>query len=422
MIRTEKGEYEMNNKRLLEGITVLDLTWVMAGPGATKLFNDFGARVIRVESNKTLDVLRTGWQRKNNKDFYEEGGWAFQDFNREKIDIALNLKTPGGREVFEDLVRISDFVVCNYGVKAFRKLGLTFEDLSKIKEDIIVLNASGLGDTGPYSGYITYAPSLMSVTGLMGLFGYEGADTPEMPTPMADYLGTLTLANYMLAALEYRRKTGKGQFVDVGQGEGATAYIGPAIIHAQANGAHPGRIGNRDWTGTCVPHNAYKCQGDDTAWCAISCADDAEWQALAALVDPSGKLSADERFLTREGRLSNLEELDACIAAWTADKHPQEVGDLCQKAGVSGSPVQTNYDLLHNDPHLRERKFFAPLDLEPLGKYPENFEVTNIAPVVKSAERPESFHRAPSWGEHTEYVLKEILGKSQEWIDNNPIL
>jgi len=412
----------MFKKGILSGITVLDLTWVMAGPGATKLFNDLGARVIRVESNKTLDVLRTGWQRKNNDSFFNEGGWAFQDFNREKVDIALNLKTPGGREVFEDLVKISDFVVCNYGVKAFRKLGLTFEDLRKLKEDIIVLNASGLGDYGPYSGYITYAPSLMSVTGLMGLYGYEESDAPEMPTPLADYFGSLTLANYMLAALEYRRKTGHGQFVDVGQGDGATAYLGPAIIASQANGVSYGRITNRDWTGTCVPHNTYKCKGDDWQWCAISCADDAEWLALRGVVDPDGVWSGDEKYATREARLANLAELDAHLADWASDKTPAEVGALCRAAGVSGVPVQSNYDLLHHDPHLRERGFFVPLDLEPLGKYPENFEVTNTVPRISTVPQRTQFHRAPAWGEHTDYILKELLGKTQAWIDENPIL
>ena len=409
-------------KRLLDGITILDLTWVMAGPGATKLFNDFGAKVIKVESNKTLDVLRTGWQRKNNDSFYKEGGWAYQDFNRGKLDLALNLKTPGGREVLEELVKLSDIVVCNYGVKAFRKLQLTFEDLSRIKEDIIVLNASGLGDYGPYSGYITYAPSLMSITGLMGLFGYEGSDTPEMPAPMADYMGSLTLANYMLAALEYRRKTGKGQFIDAGQGDGATAYIGTPILDCQVNGVKCGRIGNRDYTKSAAPHNAYKCKGDDWQWCAISAGSESEWQALRAVVDPDNAWSSDPRFSTLELRLENLDALDAHIAAWAAEKTPQEVGELCQSAGVSGAPVQTNYDLLHQDKHLRDRKFFAPLDLEPLGKYPENFEVCNPVPVMDAEPRPDSLHRAPEWGEHTEYVLKEILGKTQEWIDANPIL
>ena len=409
-------------RRLLEDITVLDLTWVMAGPGATKLFSDLGARVIKVESNKTLDVLRTGWQRKNNDSFYKEGGWAYQDFNRNKLDIALNLKTPGGREVFEDLVKLSDVVVCNYGVSAFRKLKLTFEDLSQLKEDIIVLNASGLGDYGPYCQYITYAPSLMSITGLMGVYGYEGADTPEMPTPMADYFGSLTLANYMLAALEYRRRTGKGQFVDVGQGDGATALLGSAILDCQVNRTTHGRIGNRDYTASAAPHNVYKCKGDDYQWCAIAVCGDEEWQALRTVVDPDGLWSGDEKFATHQGRLEHQEELDEHIAAWAVQRTPLEVGQLCQAAGVSGAPVQTNYDLLTKDEHLRQRGFFIPLDLEPLGKYPLNFEVCNMVAHMSNVERFTRIHRAPAWGEHTEYILKDLLGKSQEWIDQNPIL
>jgi len=408
-------------RRLLEDITILDLTWVMAGPGATRMFNDLGARVIRVENNRTLDVLRTGWQRKNNKSFYEEGGWAFQDFNRGKLDIALNLKTPGGRHVLEELVKISDIVVGNYGPKAFHKLGLGFEELSKIKPDIIVLNAAGLGDWGPYSSFITYAPSLMSVAGMMGLYGYEDADAPEMPTELADYTGCLTLANYMMAAIEYRRRTGEGQFIDVSQGEGAEVYLGPAILHCQVNDTTCGRIGNRDWGGNCCPHNTYMCKEYDT-WCAIAVGSEEEWASFRKVVDPDDEWSGDARFATLKDRVENEAALDEYVGKWAATKTPEEVGELLQAAGVSGAPVQTNWDLLNKDEHMKQRGYFIPVDLEPDGKYPDTFRICNMVGIMSNVDYPTQFRRAPAWGEHTEYVLKEILGKSQEWIDANPVL
>ncbi len=408
-------------RKPLEDITICDLTWVMAGPGATRMFNDLGARVIRIENNKTLDVLRTGWQRKNNDDFYKEGGWAFQDFNRGKLDIALNLKTPGGREVLAEVVKISDIVVANYGPKAFHKLGIDYESMKKIKEDIIVLNAAGLGDYGPYSNFITYAPSLMSIAGMMGLNGYEGAQDPEMPTELADYTGCLALANYMMAALEYRRKTGKGQFIDVSQGEGAEVHIGPAILHCHVNDKQIGCIGNRDWGGNCAPHNTYRCKGDDE-WCAIAVKSEEDWKKLCAIIDPKKEWSADPKFATLAARLENLKELDEHIEAWTIQMDKFDVGECLQAAGVSAAPVQTNWDVLNVDEHMKARGYFVPVDLEPLGKYPDTFRICNIVGRMSTMEYPTSFHRAPAWGEHNEEIIKGLLGKTQEWLDENPIL
>ena len=408
-------------RKPLEDITICDLTWVMAGPGATRMFRDLGATVIRIENNKTLDVLRTGWQRKNNDDFYKEGGWAFQDFNRGKTDIALNLKTEGGREVLHEIVKRSDIVVANYGPRAFHKLGIDYESLRQVKEDIIVLNAAGLGDYGPYSNFITYAPSLMSIAGMMGIHGYEGARDPEMPTELADYTGCLTLANYMLAAIEYRRRTGKGQFIDVSQGEGAEVHMGQAILHCWKNAAEAGCIGNRDWRGSAAPHNTYPCRGDDE-WCVIAVTTEEDWQKLCAVIDPEGTWSGAPEFRTLADRLRHLPELDSHIAAWTAERDKYEIGDLLQAAGVSAAPVQNNWELLNRDEHMKARGYFVPVDLEPDGKYPDTFRICNIPGRMSTMEYPTAFHRAPSWGEHTDEILREYLGKSDEWIKSHPVL
>lgn len=399
----------------LKDIKILDLSWVLAGPHATRQFREMGAEIIKVESSKSVDVVRSGAQRKNNESFKKEGGWAFQDQNRGKIDIGINLKTEKGREVFEALVRRADAVVCNYGSAAFRKLRLHYDDLKQIKEDIIVLNASGLGDWGPYSGFVTFAPCLMGLTGMTGSIGYEGSTTPyDGYPPLADYLGALAVCNSLLAAIEYRRKTGKGQFIDLSQGEAAVSYIGVPILDHQVNGTPSALRGNRHYADSMVPHNVYKCKGDDTAWCAIAIASEDEWQRFKALADPDGDKLPDEKFGSLDLRLANRTELDEIISDWTSTMSPNVVGCLLQHHDISAAPVQTARRALYEDGHLDDRRFWQEIDYPPSDKFPPYYKVTG--PIFRDEETPHFCPPAPGLGENSVYVLREILKKDDEWI------
>lgn len=399
----------------LKDITILDLSWVLAGPHATRQFCELGATIIKVESSKSIDVVRSGAQRKNNDSFKKEGGWAFQDQNRNKIDIGINLKTAKGREILEELVKRSDAVVCNYGSSAFRKLRLHYDDLKQIKDDVIVLNASGLGDWGPYSQFVTFAPCLMGLTGMTGSIGYENSSTPyDGYPPLADYLGALAVCNALLAAIEYRRKTGKGQFVDLSQGEAAVSYIGVPIIDWQVNQKASALRGNQHHSDSIVPHNVYKCKGDDTAWCAIAIGDEAQWQRFRALVDPEcGKL-LNEKFGTLALRLKNRAELDSIISNWTSTMTPNEVGCLLQHHGISGAPVQTARQAMFEDGHLADRNFWQEVEYPSSEKFPPYYKVTG--PIFRDEKTPHFCKPAPGLGENTAYVLRDLLNKSEEWI------
>lgn len=400
----------------LSGITILDLSWVLAGPYATRLFADLGANVVKVESSKTFDVVRSGAQRRGNENPREEGGWAYNEMNRGKSDIAINLKSEKGRQAFEELLARSDIMICNYGPRAFHKLRLTYEDLKAVKPDIILLNASGLGDWGPWSTYVTFAPVLQSLTGIEATVGYEGEDPYDEYPPISDYIGALTAANCLMGALEYRRKTGKGQFIDLSQGEAAAAMMGPAVLDWQVNRKKRGTLGNRHYAGDAAPHNCYKCQGGEDSWCVIACFEEEEWKALCSVVDPENTWSGGRRFATKAARLENQEELDRRIEAWTKTMRPMETAELLQRAGVSAAPVQYALDSLYRDEHKRARGFFIPVEFPPSDKFPDQFLVTSTSIRMTGVPPIERVAPGPSVGRDTDFILKQVLGKSPEWI------
>jgi len=401
----------------LSDITILDLTWVIAGPLATRLFCDLGARVIKVESRKSFDVLRSGCRRKGNDDPRKEGGWNYNDLNRGKMHITINLKSEKGREVFEELVRISDVVVSNFSAAAFKKLRLTYEELREINPGIIVMNASGLGDWGPFSSFVTFAPILQSMTGIESLVGYEGADSPlgSYP-PVADYMGSLAVCNYLMAALEFRRKTGKGQFLDLSQGEAAVSYLGHILLDWQVNRVKKGLRGNHHYADCAAPHNVYQCLGENQ-WCAISVASEKEWKAFAKIIDPCGEWTNSEKYSSTEARVANQKELDERISRWTRQKTAKEVGELLQAAGVSGVPVQNSEDLLYKDEHLKERKFFRKMVFPPSDREPDSFIVNGLPFFINGYRPTGDLAPAPEMGWDTRYVVENILGKSREWYD-----
>ena len=400
----------------LSDITIVDLSWVIAGPYATQMFNQLGAKVMRVESKRNFDVTRPDCTRDPDADFLQEGGWLFQQLNSGKMDISLNLKTTHGREALEALVKQADVVVCNYSTTAFKKLRLTYEDLSAVNPNIIVLNASGMGYTGPYSGFVMYAPPLQAVSGLAHCVGYEGDQAPfEEYLPLTDYIGSLMIANLLMAAIEYRRRTGEGQFIDLSQCEGAIAFLGTIILDHQVNGCSHDLIGNHHYADGAAPHNTYLCKGD-AAWCAISVASEDEWQRFCHVVDPDGTWSADARFASLEQRVQHQDLLDQQVSAWTRNHTPQEVGALLQDNRVSAAPVQSRMDFLYRDEHIRARTFLVEQDLPITEKTPNTFLLQQ--PVARFPEQPmpEAPPPAPAVGAHTEHILKEMLHKSEDWI------
>ena len=392
----------------LKGINILDFGWVIAGPYGTGLLSDLGARVVKVEAKKNLDLMRTSpnMKRKGVKDFAEEGAWCFQVFNKNKESITLDIKSESGRAIMLELVKHFDVVCGNLAPSTFHKMGLSYENLKTAKEDIIVVNASGFGNDGPYSEYLSYAPIVHALTGLTNTIGYPDLNIRSISS-IVDYVGGLAVAESILAAIEYRRQTGRGQFVDISQAETMMGLMGIIYMHFQSNGTIPQLRGNQRAGDAAAPHDVFPCKDEDS-WCVISVDSEEAWLELCHLMDPDGLWTRDPEYATFELRLNNLEKLNTLVGEWTQDYTPAELADMLQKAGVSAAPVQNSADLFA-DPHLESRGFFMPMIFPPSDREPQEVLVPGnpflMGNTTRSAPRC-----APSLGEHTRKIMEEFLG------------
>ncbi len=400
----------------LEDIRIIDLCWVLAGPHGTKLLADLGAEVIKIESKAKLDGWRTGFgtMREGVSSPLEEGSGIFEQENRNKIGLSLNLKVPRGREIVERLVRVSDVVTSNYSASGFREMGLEWEKLQEINPQIIVVSMPGLGNWGPYSDFTTFGPSLQALTGMTGLTGYPGQEPLGVGTSWADYLGGANMAVSILAALEYRRRTGKGQFIDISQQEASLSLLGSTLLDWAANRQKRENHGNHHPVAAAAPHNCYRCQGDDR-WCVISVASDEEWENFCnALGNPPW--TEDPRFATTLDRVRNQEALDKLVESWTVNHSPEEVMESLQSGGVSAAVVQ-NIEGLLQDPHLWARGFLIDFKLPHPERKPPSVTLPGV--VTRFSGHSLGIRRpAPGrLGEPNDSILKDLLGMTRTEID-----
>jgi crotonobetainyl-CoA:carnitine CoA-transferase CaiB-like acyl-CoA transferase len=396
----------------LEDIKIIDFGWVIACPHGTRLLADLGAQVIKVESKAKLDGLRGDFQREGVTNPLEEGGAVFQEQNRNKMSLALNVKNPKGMEILGRLIRIADAVTANFSSVGFKKLGLEWEELSKFNPGIIVVSMPGMGNWGPHSHFMTFGPNLQALAGITSLMGYPNQEPVGSGVPWVDYMGGGALAIAILAAVEYRRKTGKGQFIDISQHEVALSFIGSVLLDWAANKRVSASSGNHHHANGAVPHNCYRCKGDDR-WCVISVASDEEWDNFCkALENPDW--TKNPRFATHLQRVINQEELDKLIEAWMANYYAEEIVETMQEAGVSAGVVQNIEDILKRDPHLRERGFLEEVKLPPHpDKKPASFTIPGV--VTRLLGQSLSIrHPAPALlGQDNEHILKDMLGMTE---------
>ena len=399
----------------LEDIKIVDFGWVIACPHGTRLLADLGAQVIKVESRAKLDGVRVDFPREGVTSPLDEGGGTFQEQNRNKMGMALNLKAPKGQEIFGRLVRIVDVVAANFAPRGFKKLGLEWEKLQKYNPGIIVVNAPGMGNWGPYSEFMTYGPNLQALSGITNTIGYAGQEPVGTGVPWVDYMGGAALAIAILAALEYRRKTGKGQFIDLSQQEVALSFLGSTLLEWSANNKAKENCGNHHHDDSAAPHNCYRCQGEER-WCVISVASDEEWDNFGNVLD-NPAWTKDPKFATHLKRILNQEELDKLTEAWTVNYPPEEVVKKMQEGGVSAGVVQNIEDLIKHDSHLRDRGFLVDLKLPP---HPDRKPPTLTIPGVITQLVGKSLsvrHPAPGpLGQDNEYILKDMLGMTDQEI------
>lgn len=395
------------SKRPLEGIRIADLTAVWAGPYATRLLADMGAEVIKVEAPEHPDLLRAlsllppGTEKTWNKSAY------FNHNNRNKLGCTLDLDQPRGRELFLALAKQCDVVIENYRAEVLDNLGLGYDTLRTANPGIILVSMPGHGKDGPERDHVAYGTNVEQLAGLASLSGYIDGGPQKSGISYGDPIAGTAAAGAVIAALIARKRTGLGQYVEVAQRETLTNLIGEAVVGYSITGENPARMGNRHpaWS----PHGCFPASGTDR-WVTIACRDDRDFAALCRVM-ARPELATDGRYASAAERYRNQDALEPEIAAWTSNLDRFEVFELLRAAGVPCAPVLDYVDVFES-PHLRARGFFQETTHADAGTWDME------RPVYRFANRPTSIERnAPGFGEHNDYVLRELLGLSEAEID-----
>ena len=390
----------------LHGVRVLDLTMAWAGPYATRLLADMGAEVIKVESVNNWDLVRsfTG-QRPSVERVWDKSPY-FNHLNRNKYGCVLDLSGEKGRELFLRLVEVSDVVMENFRAEVMDSLRLGYDTLSQTKPEVIVVCMPGHGRTGPERDFVAYGTNVEQLSGLCHLTGY--ADGPPQKTGISygDPMAGIAAAGAVAMALWDRRRTGRGQYIEVAQRENLINVIGEHIVGYSMSGREPPRRGNRH--SSMAPHGCYRCRGDDQ-WVTIACEDDRQFAALCGAMGRP-ELALDGRFADVVSRYRNQDALDGLVSAWTGERTKEEAAEALQAAGVPASPVLSAPEVF-KEPHLRARGFYESVSHSVAGVW----EVEG--PHWRMSESPGRVRLpAPAFGEHNGYVFGELLGLSEEEI------
>ena len=389
----------------LSGVRIIEPGQVWALPYAISPLAAYGAEVIKVESAVRPDSSRgspqpgsqVGDQPWNNGGMYHEA-------NRNKLGISLDLNTDRGKELFKELVSVSDVVAQNFPPRVMRNFGLDYPELRKIKPDIIVLDSTAYGSSGPWENYIGYGSSLQAVTGLTYVTGYEDSGPVQGGILFNDTLGALNATYAILLALAHRERIGQGQWIDLSQYEAGVAHLGEAFMEYEMNGVAPTRRGKQP--PDHAPYGSYPCAGDD-GWVSITVTSDAEWANFVRAVGEAWASNRD--WETAESRLSQRKSLDEAIGRWTSDKDKHEVMHLLQSSGVACGAVYNTRDIA-TDEHHADRGFFEiSQHPEPVGPRPHSAPLFGLTGVDRPPDR-----LAPRFGEANRKVFQELLGRTDQ--------
>ena len=390
-------------RQVFEGVKVGEFGWVLVGPFHGLYLAHHGATVIHVESSHRLDINRTmppykdGEPGINRSVYYEQAESG-------KYGITLNLNHPQGVEVAKQIVAWADVVIENFTPGVMKRWGLDYESIKKIKPDIIMLSSCNQGQTGPDATQPGYGPDLTSLSGFTHLAGWQDRDPVQIYGAYTDYIAPKFGVTALIAALDYRRRTGKGLYLDLSQYECGLQFLAPVILDYTVNHRQACRMGN--YCPYASPHGAYRCQGEDR-WCAIAAFSDEEWQSFCQVIG-NPAWTRDPRFATRLGRVKASEELDKLVEEWTIHHSAEEVMSLMQKAGVAAGVVATSQDL-YQDPQFKHRHYLVELEHPEMGKYLCDSPFGGLS---KTPGQPRM--SSPCLGQHNEYVYKELLGGCDE--------
>ena len=403
-------------KAPLEGVRVLDLSVIWAGPYATRLLADLGAEVIKVEALSFYDIQRgpVAPTRGHINLNYPDGDPGDEPWNRSawfntlhinKLDVTLDLVEETGRDLLLRLVALSDVVIENfrYGIRENR-LDLSYERLREARPDIILVSMPAFGNSGPWRGYAQYGIGQEMLAGFPSMTGHSPDQPAKSGINHGDPITGTHAAGAILAALLRRRRTGKGAFIDLSQQESTISFIGEHLLGYQMTGENPQPAGNSH--PAMSPHGVFACRGE-VRWLAIAVANDTQWKALCDCMGQP-ELAQHPDYTDAPRRWENRDALASLISTWTREQDAQELARLLQAAGVAASSVNSPRELFE-DPHYRERGFFETVDHSATGPrdYPGfPFRLSKGAMEVR---RP-----APTLGQHNREVLGDLLGLTDE--------
>ena len=391
----------------LDDIVVLEFAAFAAGPCVGKYMANHGAYVVKVESSGRPDGFRAHYPpfKDNIKGVNRSGVFAMN--NDGVRSIGINLKAPAGMETARKLAATADVIIENFTPGTMQRLGLGYDSLSTENPGLVMLSTCNLGQTGPRANHPGFGSQLTSLSGFTHLIGEPNRNPVIAYGPYIDYIAVGFGYIAILAALEHRRRSGRGQYIDLSQYEGGVHSVAPAVLEYQLLGTVCNRQGNRHLT--AAPHAVYPCAEPDS-WCAISVHDDAEWKRLSeAMGNPEWVRSG--RFATQLGRKENERELDALLAHWTRTQDAARVMERLQEAGVHAAKV-LNVAELFEDPQLRHRQFWGQVVQQEVGPH----HIENPAFMLSRTPHTDACP-APLLSEHSDQVLQRLLGLGREAVD-----
>ena len=392
----------------LEGIRVADFSWIINGPQIAQWFATMGAEVIKIESQVYIDICRSnpaGFADGNpglNRNGY------FHHLNYGKKAINLNLAKPKGRELAYEIVKRSDLVLECFPTATAARLGLTYDDIRKVKPDAVMISVSLLGKTGTEpSQWVGWGPMAACFVGMFDAQGYPGGPPRQTGGTWPDYSIASSVVFHALAALRHRNRTGEGQWIDASMGETVIGQMQEWFMDYFMNGRDRRQRGNRD--DVMAPHNTYICRGDDR-WIAIAVGTQEEWDALSQLMG-NPEWARDEKFAGQAGRWKNSDALDAHLNEWTRNHDHIELAKMLQDAGVAAGPVLDSVEL-HKDPHLWEWGYWWEMEHHEVGK-----RIVPGMPVKMSDVPALNKSLPPDLGQHNREVFGGLLGLSDAEIN-----
>ena len=389
----------------LQGVRVADFGQVIAAPVTAQMLGWLGAEVILVETESRFTTRV--WPPFADGEFGINQSGGFNLVNNNKLSCSLDLSKPDALEIARGIIGVSDVLVENYATGAMERLGLGYDEVRKLRPDIVYMSLGAFGRSGPFKDLTGFHSVINLFSGLAAVAGYPDSHPRIMGGLIPDAFAGCYCVLAVLEALYHRSRTGEGQYIEVSMTEALTGMIPGAVMEYSLTGKEHERVGNRD--GRNSPHNVFRCLGEEK-WVAVSVGTDQQFRCLAHASGNPG-WADDPRFATATARLENQDALEGLIREWTGRMEVHEVVAALQASGVPASPVNDSADVLA-DPHLVERGFVAKIEHPVAGERP----VLSL-PWSTDGRRVDHLRAAPTFGQHNEWVLKELLQLPDEQYD-----